>query len=149
MGYWATVEPVWDLIDIYDGPQKFVQTFDSAPKASRLLFAAHFCQSEVCNGGFDQFFWNSTGVLAPEAVEGFQEIGQTQIAGLVLKAMKLFGDDYPRDRAERQLRLTEVSKSSLDSLDQMFYALIESEAGGFTAAADRYAAEEGADKAES
>jgi hypothetical protein len=22
-----------------------------------LLYAAHFCQSEVCNGGFTQFFW--------------------------------------------------------------------------------------------
>jgi hypothetical protein len=105
-----------------------------------LLFAAHFCQSEVCNGGFQQFFGNTTGVLAPEALEGFQEIGQSQIAALIEKAMSLIGTPYPRDREERQTRLTQISRSSLDALDDMFYSLIESEAGGFEAAADRYAA---------
>lgn len=95
-----------------------------------LLFAAHSCQSEVCNGGFQQFFGNSTGVLAPEAVEGFREIGQSQIAALIERAMSLIGTPYPRDREERQARLTQISRSSLDALDEMFYSLIESEAGG-------------------
>jgi len=27
-----------------------------------LLYAAHFCLSEVHNGGFLQLFWNSTGI---------------------------------------------------------------------------------------
>jgi hypothetical protein len=44
MGYWSIVEPVWDAINIYDGPEVFAQTFASAPRASGLLFAAHFCQ---------------------------------------------------------------------------------------------------------
>ena len=101
------------------------------------MFAAHFCQSEVCNGGFDQFFWNSTGVLAPEAVEGFRQIGQSQVAALVESAMELLGSPYPRDRDERQERLSHVPKPSLDSLDQKFFSLIESEAGGFEKAADR------------
>jgi hypothetical protein len=140
MGYWHIVEPVWDAINIYDGPQVFAQTFRSASRASGLLFAAHFCQSEVCNGGFQQFFGNTTGVLAPEAVEGFREIGQSQIAALIEKAISLIGTPYPRDREERQTRLTQISRSSLDALDDMFYSLIESEAGGFEAAADRYAA---------
>lgn len=99
-----------------------------------------FCQSEICNGGFGQFFGNSTGVLAPEAVEGFREIGQVEVAALIEKAISLFGIVYPRDRKERETRLTQVSRSSLGSLDEMFYSLIDSEAGGFIAAADRYAA---------
>jgi hypothetical protein len=53
--------------------------------------------------------------------------------------MSLFGTHYPRERKERQTHLTGVSRNSLDSLDQMFYSLIESEAGGFMTAADRYA----------
>jgi Domain of unknown function (DUF4375) len=140
MGYWTIVKPVWNVINIYDGPEVFRETYDSAPRNSALLFAAHFCQSEICNGGFGQFFWNSTGVLAPEAVEGFRTIGQQQIADLIEKAMSLLGSSYPRGRAERQKHLAAASKTSLDSLDQMFYLLIESEAGGFKAAADRYAA---------
>ena len=86
------------------------------------------------------FFGNSTGVLAPESVEGFREIGQAQIAALIEKAMSLFGNLYPRDRNERQTLLTQMSRGSLDALDEMFYALIDSEAGGFRASADRYAA---------
>ena len=135
--YWDAVEPFWDHINIYDGPDVFRSTYDSAPKISGLLFAAHFCQSEVCSGGFDQFFWNSTGVLAPEAVEGFRQIGQSQVAALVESAMELLGPPYPRDRDERQERLSHVPKPSLDSLDQKFFSLIESEAGGFEKAADR------------
>lgn len=104
-----------------------------------MLFAAHFCQSEICNGGFHQFFGNSTGVLAPEAVEGFREIGQAQVAALIEKGMSLFGGTYPRDRNDRQARLAEVSRNSLNALDQTFYSLIDSEGGDFTVAADRYA----------
>lgn len=137
-GYWSAVEPVWDGIDIYDSPEVFRETFDSAPRASGLMFATHLCQSEIYNGGFHQFFWNSTGVLAPEAVEGFREIGQSQIAALVESAMELFGCPYPRDREERQRLLSQVPEGTLDALDEKFFALIESEAGGFENAADRY-----------
>src|SRR3974390_797181 len=140
MGYWSIVGPVWDAIDIYSGPEVFRQTFGSAPTAPALLFAAHFCQSEICNGGFQQFFWNSTGVFAPEAVKGFREIGQPQVAALLEKGMSLFGNAYSRDRKERQERLEQIPRSSLDALDNVFYSLIDSEAGGFTAAADRYEA---------
>src|SRR5215469_3732409 len=140
MGYWSIVEPVWNAINIGDGPEVFAQTFASVPRVSGLMFAAHFCQSEICNGGFRQFFWNSTGVLAPEAVEGFRDIGQAQVAALIEKGMSLFGTVYPRDRIERRARLAEMSRGSFDTLDETFYALIETEAGGFTSAADLYSA---------
>ncbi len=110
------------------------------------MFAAHSCQSEICNGGFDQFFWNSTGVLAPEAAEGFREIGQPQIAALIESAMDLVGSPYPRDREERQGRLSQLPGGALDALDQKFFALIESEAGGFQDAADRYVERMGQNK---
>src|ERR1700680_3059322 len=28
-------------------------------------YAAHFCQSEICNGGFEQLFYNGTGASMP------------------------------------------------------------------------------------
>src|SRR5262245_43021588 len=49
-GYWDTVDPVWDKISI-DGVEEFLETYAQAPLHAALLFAAHFCQSEVCNGG--------------------------------------------------------------------------------------------------
>jgi hypothetical protein len=137
-GYWKVVEPFWDLINIYDGPEEFRSTYDSAPKISGLMFAAHFCQSEVCNGGFGQFFSNSTGVLAPEAVEGFRRIGQPQVAAVVESAMELLGAAYPRDRDAREERLPRLPKGALDVLDEKFFSLIESEAGGFEKAANLF-----------
>jgi hypothetical protein len=77
--YWAIIEPIWQTIDISDGADVFLDTFFKAPQDAALLYAAHFCQSEVCNGGFFQFFFNSTGILAPEAVNGFRAIGQYKI----------------------------------------------------------------------
>ena len=137
-GYWKVVEPFWDLINIDDGPEVFRSTYDSAPKISGLIFAAHFCQSEACNGGFGQFFSNSTGVLAPEAVKGFRQIGQPQVAAVVESAMELLGPAYPRDRDEREERLPHLPKGALDVLDEKFFSLIESEAGGFEKAADLF-----------
>ncbi|HEX4487640.1 MAG TPA: DUF4375 domain-containing protein [Terriglobales bacterium] len=137
--YWRTVEPFWAAINISESPEIFRETFDSVPRSAGLLFAAHFCRSEICNGGFHQFFWNSTGILAPEAIEGFREIEQSQIASLIESALALFGSPYPRDREGRQRRLSQVAQGSLDALDEIFFALVDSEAGGFENAADRYA----------
>jgi len=138
--YWTLVEPVWDEIEIYQGPEEFARTFARAPRPAGLLFAAHFCQSEVCNGGFDQFFSNSTGVLAPEAIEGFKAIGQNVVAEIIHEACSLFGEPFPRERSLRQSKLESIDSELLDSLDQKFYGIIHSENGGFETAADSYAA---------
>lgn len=86
-----------EVVNIYDGPEIFLHTFSQVPRAVGLLYATAFCQVEVCNGGLHQFFGNSTGILAPEAVEGFMAIGQPGIAEIVSKAMAMFPSPYPRD----------------------------------------------------
>ncbi len=100
--YWNHIEPFWDSINIYDGVEEFLQGFMETPEHAAHLFALHWCASEVCNGGFHQFFFNSTGVLAPEAVAGLKAIGMPQTANVVAEAMASFGEPFPRDREERQ-----------------------------------------------
>jgi hypothetical protein len=110
------------------------------------LFAAHWCQSEVCNGGFHQFFKNPSGVLAPEAAAGFQAIGMPKCASVISKAMQFFGTPYPRNQVDRQKALSAIpgeSRAEWDpffKLDDVFYELLDNEAGGFAAAADLYSA---------
>jgi hypothetical protein len=84
------------------------------------LFAAHWCQSEVCNGGFHQFFTNSTGVLAPEALAGFKAIGVIEWASLLEEAMRFFGEPYPREREVREERLSKVSGKEREHWDPFF-----------------------------
>lgn len=128
-----------DVINIYDGPDIFLKTFAQVRREVGLLYATAFCQVEVCNGGFSQFFGNSTGVLAPEAVEGFIAIGQPQIADIVRQAMAKLGQPYPRDRRTREDALELLPKDSFDELEKRFCALTHTEGGGISPASERYA----------
>jgi len=141
MGYASSrvFDDAWDLIDIYNGPDIFLCTFASVDRDAGLLYAAHFAQSEICNGGFAQFFSNSTGVLCPEAVSGLSAIGMPGTSALVQEvALLLFGEPYPRARKEREEKLGNIERKILDALDSRFFVLVESEGGGFEAASNAF-----------
>ena len=149
-GYWEHVEPFWETVSIYDGPEEFLLHFTETPEHAAHLFALHWCASEICNGGFRQFFFNSTGVLAPEAVAAFRVIGMKRTAAVVVAAMASFGDPYPRDREERQDALDALDPKGVgdddcdnpfSDLDNLFYDLLGRENGGMDEAAARYAAQ--------
>jgi hypothetical protein len=44
--YWPLVEPMFNLVNI-DNSTSFARSIELVPRASLLLFAAHFCLSEV------------------------------------------------------------------------------------------------------
>ena len=129
VGYWSLVDPVWlTLNDSWDdGPVEFLRQFRTVRPEVGNLYAAHWCHSEVCNGGLNQFFFNTTGLLAPEAVEGFQVIGVGRLAEILTDAMNFFGEPYPRDRSLRveYLAVAEVAnnkgRSPFHDLDERFF----------------------------
>jgi Domain of unknown function (DUF4375) len=144
-GYWRLLEPYWEVIDIYDGPERFLETYASVPAIPRTLFAAHFCESEASNGGLHQFFSNPTGVLAPEAVEAFRRIGFEDAAAILERAMKFFGTPYPREQVVRVERLNSRQGSTRQEwdpfygLDEEFYHALGPEHAPFFDALDRLA----------
>jgi hypothetical protein len=69
------IKPHWKRVTIYEGGDPFLREYARTPEAARNLLTAHWCQSEVCNGGPHLFFFNPTGVLAPEAAIGYEAIG--------------------------------------------------------------------------
>jgi hypothetical protein len=103
VSYWSLVEPVWLPLNRSwdDGPEDFIRQFRAVMPEIGHLYAAHWCQSEVRNGGLHQFFLNTTGILAPEALEGFGAIGTEDWGAILAQAMKHFGTPYPRRRADR------------------------------------------------
>jgi Domain of unknown function (DUF4375) len=129
--YKATLAPIWDRIPIYDDPNSILKALAATPKPQALLFAAHWCQSEVCNGGLHQFFYNSTGILAPEAEAAFRFIGLPVAADALASAVRMFGPDYPRARELRLSRLRTLerlgdSRPEWDpffDLDEVFYSV--------------------------
>ena len=98
----------------------------------RAAWAVEQLQLEMGNGGIDQYFYNSAGDTAPEALEGLRLIDAPKFARPLEQAMKLFpGGQVPRDRDARELLLDEQDLSE---------ALIES--GVDEAWQDAYAVEE-------
>jgi hypothetical protein len=114
---WNVVAPYWEPVDIYSGGDVFLRTFARVPEPIGHLLAVTWCQSEVCNGGFHQFFTNSYGVLAPEAAQGFRAINMPAAAGVVEEAMAWFGTPYPRDDQQRD-RLLAIFGGDLDDEDE-------------------------------
>jgi Domain of unknown function (DUF4375) len=143
--YWRFVEPVWDSISIYDGDKVFLEQFSNATEKQQVLFAAHWAQSEILNGGLGQFFSNSTGVLAPEAVAAFLKLGMPKCAQAIENGMLFFGKPYPREEAIRQNKLEAFFDQfgedviPLEEYEDIIAFEIEKENGGFDAAADAYA----------
>jgi hypothetical protein len=122
--YWTLVEPVWLLLNRSwdEGPERFVRRFRRVRPEVGHLYAANWCQYEVCNGGFHQFFSNTTGLLAPEALEGFRAIGAVEWAEILAEAMKHFGAPYPRDRDDREEFLPKRQRRPREEWDP-FYEL--------------------------
>jgi len=94
------------------------------------MYAGNWCVSEVDNGGFLQFFWNATGILAPEATGGFKEMEAAELGTIVQEAMAYFGPIYPRDRDTRLIALggkgLEYPKPTpFKSQDKAFYSWFE------------------------
>jgi hypothetical protein len=127
MGYWDLVEPYWEKVNIYDGPDEFLRTLAAVPSTVQTLIAAHWCESEVSNGGLYQFFSNPTGVLAPEAAEAYRVLRVPELANVIDEAMGFFGEDYPRDRDVRDAALPRTEGrpreqwDPFSELDERFY----------------------------
>lgn len=144
--YWVQVAPIWDKVSVHSSPEMFLHQFAAVMPAQGNLYAAHWCYSEVCNGGLHQFFTNPTGVLAPEAAAGFRAINMPACGKIIDNAMGFFGLPYPPGNQDRYHMLADVSGDTrrewdpFHVLDDELSELMETESGGFVAAADAYAA---------
>ena len=127
---WKLIQPHWDAVSIHDGAAKFLEEFGRLSEPVQHLFAVWWCDSEVCNGGLYQFFYNSTGVLAPEALRGFRATGLGECAAIVETAVGKLARPYPRERKTRQVALQSIKLPGekrkdwdpFDQLDDRYYA---------------------------
>lgn len=91
----------------------------------RVFFVVMALEGEVNNGGFSQYFYNSSGNFAGKAVKALNEIGAHRTAEICAKALSVFGGDVPTDWNERQERLDELDEEMLEETfeecDDAFY----------------------------
>jgi hypothetical protein len=88
-------------------------------------------ETEVNNGGFDQYYFNTCGSLAVSTVDALKTIGAPDTAGLLEAAnADIPVLPLPEDRTERSAVLDQVSKTSrFGALETEFYAESENRIG--------------------
>lgn len=101
--------------------------FEGLSPEERLYFAVGILDGEVHNGGFHQFFWNSSGGYYRYAASGLDELGAGQALELLQRAKEIaFGDKPPPlDWKERRTFLVNSDSGkrleTLDELDPAFW----------------------------
>ncbi|MDM4019539.1 DMP19 family protein [Roseiconus lacunae] len=121
-------------------------SFSDIPRDIQLLSGMDYGKSDIDNGGFHQFFHNSTGVFAPEMVEWCERSGLDDVADVIRQAMSTLTDgDYPRSREGRH---TALARFPVDGdreqwapfyrLDEKFYALLSNNGSRYDDAADKW-----------
>ena len=76
--------------------------FEKLNEHERVFFVTQILEQEVNNGGFSQFFYNSSGDFSNELVNAFTKIGALKTAEICKKALAVFNDNVPTDREERE-----------------------------------------------
>ena len=121
--YWlALVKRVYDE----------AQGLDSLLPSERVYYLAHVLSGEVHNGGFDQFFTNSSGDRYLDTVAALTELGALTSLERLLEAKRVLFDqaNVPTDRAQRCALMAtfdedheahETTHAKLDELDTRFY----------------------------
>jgi len=117
-----------EVFNFYDGRDKWIESTTDAPKEAVILYALHWLHLEVYNGGFWQYFFNSTGTSYTEAVEGFRAIGMPEVASIVTSAASKLGNPYPFD-ADRRREIVGDSQNRMDfdNFEAEFYALADTD----------------------
>jgi len=82
-------------------------------------------EREINNGGFNQFFFNSSGDFAHETVNSLTVVGANKTAEILKQAISQFPDHkVPSDRNDRQEILNQIEDAANDiweNLEQKFF----------------------------
>jgi hypothetical protein len=98
------------------------------PPGIRATYLTWIVEAEVNNGGFNQYYFNTDGRFASEAVDAFEYFGATQHASLMKEANAVRASEA-EEMAQFKGSLEAFSESyehtKLGPLDDRFYGLTE------------------------
>jgi hypothetical protein len=112
--YFVVIEPVFLSVSIYDGPDRYEEDLAQFSNEQRLVLAYHWYLSDVNNGGHDQFYYNSTGIVWRDALKAFVAISVDAVAAIIEASARRSGGNPSLDREERQRQLDQMNPDSDD-----------------------------------
>jgi hypothetical protein len=100
------------------------------PSGIRALYVTWGVEAEVNNGGFNQYYWNSSGQFAEEAVAAFEFFSAPNHAGLMREANRIRAEEKAeiekfQDKGTIEAFSESHDVSKLGPLDERFYKLDE------------------------
>lgn len=122
---WQLIQPLWFNVNIYDSLDVYNQDLKPFSNAQRKILGLLWYEAEVCNGGHDQFFSNSTGIVWKDAIECMRMIGADKIADNFQKAVDMFGGSIPFDYDDRNIALEKLYEDKnfdgFEQIDKFYY----------------------------
>jgi hypothetical protein len=113
-------------IDEYlNGKSEYCEKIDKLNESQLTFIIIENLEREINNGGFNQFYFNSSGDFSHETIDELIKIGANKTADIVKKANSQFPDNkVPKDRTERQEILEQIEDKAneiWDTCDNDFY----------------------------
>lgn len=109
--YLCELSSYGDELEKLTGPQK-------------TFYFNQYLEKEVNNGGFNQYFYNSSGSFANQTIISLREINAIKTANILQSAIDQFPNStVPEDRSERQEILKKIEDKAgevWEELDQRF-----------------------------
>ncbi len=107
-----------------------IEIVNSLNESFRGVFATWWLEAEVNNGGFNQYFWNSYGYWAEDAISAFYDYGADKYAEVAKKAVSKFLAEAETHKEFRELGTLEAFSASykhteLGNLDNEFWDIEE------------------------
>lgn len=76
-------------------PEKAKEPVAKMSKGMQMMYATWRLESELSNGGFNQFFWNDSSGFVGMALEGYKAIGAEKHAALLQRALEMQKREEP------------------------------------------------------
>jgi hypothetical protein len=123
---WDVIDIMWEHVNFYDELADYRRSIEPATKGQLAIYACTWYMSEVSNGGHDQFFFNSTGMVWQDALDGFALLGAEKHRAILAEAVAVFPNGKPSfARGVRCHQLESADTSSFDALDSRLYGIDE------------------------
>lgn len=90
-------------------PRPIDEAIAGASPGQIVAYCVQYSHADICNGGFHQYFMNSTGDYASITMEALRRLGDDRRAELMTRAMGRFaGGVAPKTQAQRQAALATI-----------------------------------------
>lgn len=104
---------------------EYCEKIDKLNESQKTFIIIENLEREINNGGFNQFYFNSSGDFSHETIDALIKIGANKTAEIVTKANSQFPDNkVPKDRTERQEILEQIEEKAneiWETCDNDFY----------------------------